>query len=57
MNLWPVEHFLTNSAQDVWWRRNPETCRNIVFLRKYTIIKCLKGSMKYVEFEVGKDDL
>ena len=29
---------LANSAQDVWWRRNPETCRNVVFLRKYTII-------------------
>ena len=25
-------------AQAVWWRRNPETCRNIVFLRKCTII-------------------
>ena len=29
---------LANPAQDVWWRRNPETCRNVVFLRKYTII-------------------
>ena len=29
---------LTNSAQAVRRRRNPETSRNIVFLRKYTII-------------------
>ena len=29
---------LANSSQDVWWRRNPETCRNVVFLRKYSII-------------------
>ena len=30
--------FSSNSAQDVRRRRNPETSRNIVFLRKYTII-------------------
>jgi hypothetical protein len=29
---------LASSAQDVRRRRNPETSRNIVFLRKYTII-------------------
>ena len=33
---WPVQ-FLANSAQDVRRRRNRETSRNILFLRKYTI--------------------
>ena len=41
---------LTNSAQDVWWRRNPETCRNIIFLRKCTIIKCLEYKSNFKKF-------
>ena len=32
-----------NLVQDVWWRRNPETYRNVVFLRKiYNYIRLQK---------------
>ena len=43
-----------NSVQDVWWRRNPETYRNVVFLRKiYNYIICiLKGLTNEASFYV-----
>ena len=46
---------LANSVQDVWWRRNPETYRNVVFLRKiiYNYIICiLKGLTNEASFYV-----
>ena len=39
---------MLNATQDVRRRRNPETIRNIVFLRKYTIIKTINLKFRQI---------